>query len=83
MVESDQKVTLVEGMLDYFDADPSETVVIGDRRSDYEAATGAGTRFIGCQFGYSPEKEFPDDHVIESFGELLDHPFLSTSATSS
>lgn len=76
MVESDQKVTLVNDMLEYFGRPAEGTVMIGDRRSDYDAATGAGTRFIGCQFGYSPEKEFPDDHVIDEFPELLNHPFL-------
>lgn len=81
MVDSNEKATLVRGMLDYFDTDPTRTVVIGDRKSDYDAAMETGTRFIGCRFGYSPEKEFPDDNVIDTFAELLDHPFLNRTVS--
>lgn len=77
MVDSEEKAVLVQGMLDYFDVDPSETVMIGDRKSDYVASTETGTHFIGCDFGYASGGEFPSGtDVVDTLGELTQHPLL-------
>lgn len=46
-------------------------VMIGDRRSDLEAAQFAGAAFIGCAYGYSQPGELDEAPiVIDSIGEL-------------
>ncbi len=46
-------------------------VMIGDRRSDWEAAQFAGLPFIGCRYGYGYEDELRDaDHVVSSIQGL-------------
>jgi phosphoglycolate phosphatase len=52
-------------------ATPAETVMIGDSHVDVETARNAGTRFLGCTFGLSPESlaaaspEATVDHASE------------------
>ncbi len=45
------------GMVRVLAADPSRTVVVGDRASDLEAGRAAGARTVGCLYGFgSPEE---------------------------
>jgi len=74
MVESNKKARLVRDMLEEFGVSARQTVLIGDRKSDYEAANETGTGFIGCEFGYSTGEEFLDAETIHQFRELLNHP---------
>ena len=48
-----------------------EAVMVGDRRSDWEAAQYAGLPFIGCRYGYGHPSELRDaDVVVASIHEL-------------
>ncbi|MCB1187497.1 HAD family hydrolase [bacterium] len=48
-------------------------VMIGDRRSDWDAAQHAGLPFIGCRYGYGEDSELSDaDHVVDDISELRD-----------
>ena len=44
---------------------PSQTVMIGDRASDVDAARAVGCRFIGCDYGHGYR------HEIEAAGPLV------------
>lgn len=50
-------------------------VMVGDRRSDHDAARYAGTWFIGCAYGYGADHEIEDAdataHSVEHLFELL------------
>lgn len=52
---------------------PRDAVFVGDSYADYEAARGAGVRFVFCSYGYS--KTLPAHATpfaeIEQFSELL------------
>lgn len=74
MVESNKKARLVQDMLENAGVSAEETVLVGDRKSDYDAAQEMGTGFIGCEFGYSSRGEFPQAETIHEFRELLNHP---------
>ncbi|MGG4265981.1 HAD hydrolase-like protein [Peribacillus simplex] len=46
-------------------------IVIGDRKSDIEAAKKNGLSAVGCQFGFAEENELADaDLLISDFSEL-------------
>ena len=50
---------------------PGELIVIGDRRSDYEAAASIGAKFVGCLYGYGGREELElSDCLIERIEEL-------------
>lgn len=52
---------------------PGELIVIGDRRSDYEAAAVIKARFIGCLYGYGSREELKNaDCLIQNIAELPD-----------
>ena len=45
--------------------------MVGDRRSDIEAAKDNGLWTIGCRFGFANDEELREaDIVIQRFGEL-------------
>ncbi len=50
-------------------------VMVGDRRSDHEAARHAGTWFIGCAYGYGESHEIEGAdataHSVDQLFELL------------
>jgi phosphoglycolate phosphatase len=50
-------------------------VMVGDRRSDHDAARHAGTWFIGCAYGYGEAKEIEGAdatvHSVDGLFELL------------
>lgn len=71
-----RKAELVEMTLRHFGMSESESLMIGDRRSDYEAAETHGVPFIHCGYGYGNHDDFPESPRIESFGELLDGDLL-------
>ncbi|MDO9694119.1 MAG: HAD family hydrolase [Candidatus Latescibacteria bacterium] len=45
------------GMVRVLAADPSRTVVVGDRASDLEAGRAAGARTVGCLYGFGTPHE--------------------------
>lgn len=52
---------------------PGDLIVIGDRKSDYEAAKAIGAKFIGCLYGYGSEEEMQfADFKIDSIVQLTD-----------
>jgi len=52
-------------------ADPSRSVMVGDRRSDIEAARRAGTLAVGCTWGFATGRELEGaDRVIGRVEEL-------------
>ena len=49
------------------------SVMIGDRRSDYDAARHADVPFVGCAYGYGAAEELSDaKFVIRNLNELAD-----------
>ena len=50
---------------------PGELVLIGDRKSDLDAALSIGSKFIGCLYGFGSEDELEGaTHLISSISEL-------------
>jgi phosphoglycolate phosphatase-like HAD superfamily hydrolase len=47
---------------------PAPAIMIGDRRSDWEAAVAASIPFIGCRYGYGGDGE------LEAVGRIADTP---------
>lgn len=64
-------VRLAEAMRRY----GAPAVMVGDRRSDHEAARHAGAHFIGCAYGYGEDVEIEGAdataHSVEDLFELL------------
>ena len=57
-------------------AQAKTTVMIGDSINDFDAATAAGVRAIGCNFGYGEMWELERAAVrIDALGELLPLPW--------
>ena len=53
--------------------DPSETIYIGDHPKDLEAGISAGTKTIGCRYGYSLAdcKFFDGADLVDSAQEII------------
>ena len=69
-VASSQKSDLVAYILSGHQL--TETVVVGDRMSDFQAAKVNGLPAIGCRFDFSNEAELEQaDAVIEDLQELM------------
>ncbi len=53
---------------------PARTVMVGDSRSDIDAAKGAGVPVVAVTFGYTdvPVRELGPDLVIDHFDDLWD-----------
>ncbi|MCR5357490.1 MAG: HAD hydrolase-like protein [Lachnospiraceae bacterium] len=54
---SSDKEKLIRAALEYFGADESEAVMIGDRCFDIDGANAAGTHSIGVLYGYGGREE--------------------------
>ena len=48
---------MIAAALTDFDADPADTVMVGDRRYDIEGAVSNGVRGIGVLWGFGNRKE--------------------------
>jgi phosphoglycolate phosphatase len=59
------KNAVLRTYVERFRAPPAETVMIGDRASDVDAARAVGCRFIGCDYGHGYR------HEIEAAGPLV------------
>jgi phosphoglycolate phosphatase-like HAD superfamily hydrolase len=52
-------------------ADPRRTVMVGDRRSDVEAARAVACRFVGCDYGHGHRDEIEDaGPLVRDFAAL-------------
>ena len=67
------KADLIALILDGLAVAPDRSVMVGDRQSDIDAARRAGTRAIGCTWGFASGTELAQaDRLIDRFGELPD-----------
>jgi HAD superfamily hydrolase (TIGR01549 family) len=67
------KADLIALILLELAATPGSAVMVGDRRSDIEAARRAGTFAIGCTWGFASGAELRGaDRLIDRFDELPD-----------
>ena len=57
----ENKADLVADVLRCFDLDPSDTVMVGDRRFDTEAARANGCMAIGVTYGYGTREELTEE----------------------
>lgn len=65
------KAGMVAALVD----EPARAVVVGDRAGDVEAGRAAGTRTVGCRYGFgAPEELQAADWVIDGLPELLELP---------
>jgi HAD superfamily hydrolase (TIGR01549 family) len=65
------KAELIALILDELSAAPWRAVMVGDRRSDVDAARRAGVFAIGCTWGFGSGPELEDaDELIGRFDEL-------------
>jgi len=65
------KGDLLRGILDSLAVAPGSAAMVGDRASDVRAARKAGTRAVGCTWGFGAPSELGDaDRIIGGFGEL-------------
>lgn len=65
------KGDLIRGIVASLGVAPGSTVMVGDRRSDIEAAKKAGTLSVGCAWGFgTPDELAAADAVVRRFDEL-------------
>ena len=57
---SSEKEKLIRSALDYFQADPSQAVMVGDRCYDINGARAAGIHSIGVLYGYGSAEELKE-----------------------
>jgi phosphoglycolate phosphatase len=68
----EHKPDLVRHLLESEGLHAAETVLVGDRQHDLEAARANGVAVIGALWGYGSHAELQDaDHVCVSRGELM------------
>ena len=66
-----------EGILlacDELNVKPNETVYLGDHQNDLKAGLSAGTKIIGCQYGYSLQDDLNnsfDCPFVKSVSEII------------
>jgi len=65
------KGDLLQLAIDQLGCRSVETIMVGDRESDFAAAQACGTRFIACSYGHGKPTEWPTaDTVIDDFRKL-------------
>jgi phosphoglycolate phosphatase len=65
------KSDLVRAIVASVGVEAASSVMVGDRRSDIEAAKKAGTPSIGCTWGFGTSDELAEaDALVRSFDEL-------------
>jgi len=65
------KADLIRSIVTSLDVPPDATAMVGDRKSDVDAATKAGARSVGCAWGFgTPEELAGADRIVRSFEEL-------------
>ena len=70
----DDKGRLVKGLLDDRGLAAAETVMVGDRYMDVEAAEANGLLSIGVSYGFGNREELLEagaDHIADSPGDVL------------
>lgn len=68
---TNDKSELIGLLLKNLSLDAGRSVMVGDRRSDVDAGRRAGTRAIGCTWGFASRGELADaDSIIDRFEEL-------------
>lgn len=61
----------VIGIMKEFDAEPSETLMIGDSSGDIIAGCGAGAKTCFCTYGYGTLKNVSADYTADSPADIL------------
>jgi phosphoglycolate phosphatase len=65
------KTAVLRAYLSSENVAPADTVMVGDRSSDVEAARGVGCRFVGCDYGHGHRDEIEGaGPIVRSFAEL-------------
>lgn len=65
------KTAVLQAYIDRLGTTSAETVMVGDRTSDVEAARAVGCRFIGCDYGHGHRDEIEAaGPVISRFADL-------------
>ena len=67
------KVNIINKVLDNINADLNQSVMIGDRKFDIEAAKLCGIKTLGAEYGYAPQGELVEcgaDFLVSSTKEL-------------
>ncbi len=70
----ESKGQLIVRMITRLKLKPQEVVMVGDRRSDQQAAEFAGTDFIGCLYGHGQLTSNNTVEIAEELIELLAFP---------
>ncbi len=66
------KTAVLRGYLERLRVTPADTVMVGDRASDVDAARAVGCRFIGCDYGHGHRAEIADaGPLVSRFGDLV------------
>lgn len=67
------KTEILEAYLRKYQLDAREMLMVGDRKSDRDAAFNVGSLFVGCNFGHGSLEELSGAaHIIQEIGEVLD-----------
>jgi len=75
MGSHDNKADLLASVLEELQADPSESVVIGDREQDVNAGRSNGTRTIAVTWGYGSKDELwkaSPDYICRTPAEVAE-----------
>lgn len=66
-----KKSDILQHLLNQYRLTPQEMLMVGDRKSDVEAAKKVGCRIVGCVYGFQSKEELQDaDYAISSIKEL-------------
>jgi len=65
------KGQILKYYLDFYEMQPTDLIMVGDRESDFKAARDAGCYFIGCNFGHGEAHEIQGaDSLISNLTEI-------------
>ena len=65
------KTAVLRGYLQRHAVAPGDTVMVGDRSSDVQAAGAVGCRFVGCDYGHGYRDEIVDaGPIVSRFADL-------------